>query len=178
MFAETSFEELYHTFKNKVFNTVIGYVQNIEDAEEVTQDVFIEIYRSLQKFRGDASLSTWVYRISVNKSLDFIKSKKRKKRLAFVTSLFEPTAKASTNDTPDFVHPGVVMENKERSVILFRAIDGLPENQKTAFILSKLEHLGNKEIAEIMIMSVGAVESLLSRARDNLRKQLAGYYKA
>lgn len=167
------FEDIYHSYKSRVFNTVIGYLQHTENAEEVIQDVFLEIYRSLPGFRQESSFSTWIYRIAVNKSLDFLKSSRRKKRLAFVTSLFG----ADVPPPPDFVHPGVLLENKERSVYLFKAINTLPENQKTAFILARVENLGNKEISEIMQISVGAVESLLSRAKENLKKQLAYYYK-
>lgn len=168
------FEDIYQSYKNKVFNTVIGYLQHTENAEEVTQDVFMEIYRSLPGFRQESAFSTWVYRIAVNKSLDFLKSSQRKKRLAFISSLFSP----ATPPPPDFVHPGVLLEQKERSVYLFKAIDTLPENQKTAFILARLEGLGNKEVSEIMQISVGAVESLLSRARENLKKQLSHYYRS
>jgi RNA polymerase sigma-70 factor (ECF subfamily) len=172
-----NFRETYEHYKSRVFNTVISYVQSREDAEEITQDVFVEMHRSLNKFKGDSTLGTWIYRIAVNKSLDHLKSRNRKKRFAFITSLFDHESGEIRHDSSDFVHPGVVMENKERSVILFKAIHSLPENQKTAFILSKIEGLGNKEIAEIMGNSVGAVESLQSRAKENLKKGLEGFYK-
>jgi RNA polymerase sigma-70 factor, ECF subfamily len=171
-----SFEQIYSTYKNKVFNTVIGYLQHPENAEEVTQDVFVEVYRSLHAFKGDSALGTWIYRIAVNKSLDFIRSGKRKKRFGLITALLDGNAPQEIQPA-DFIHPGVLLENKERSVILFKAIGTLPDSQKTAFILSKLEQQGNKEIADIMQLGVGAVESLLSRARENLKKQLASYYK-
>ena len=172
-----SFLEIYEEFKGKVFNTVIGYLQNVEDAEEVTQDIFVEIHHSINSFEGKSSLSTWIYRISINKSLDFIKAKKRKKRFAFISSLFNDSGELK-HDAPHFYHPGVILENKEKSAILFSAIDSLAENQKTAFLLSKVEGLGNKEIAEVMNMNVGGVESLLSRAKDNLRKKLGGEGRA
>jgi RNA polymerase sigma factor (sigma-70 family) len=171
-----SFQEIYETYKNKVFNTVISYLQNKEDAEEITQDVFIEIYRSLNRFEGRSSLSTWIYRISVNKSLDFIKSKNRKKRFAFLTELFDG-AGYIRNDHQDFQHPGVILENKEKAAVLFKAINKLPENQKTAFILSKSENLSYTEISEVMKMTVSSVESLLFRAKQNLQKNLNEYYK-
>ncbi|MBS1636014.1 MAG: RNA polymerase sigma factor [Bacteroidetes bacterium] len=170
-----SFESIYRQYKNKVFNTAIGYLQNTEDAEEITQDVFVEIYHSLDTFRNESNLGTWVYRITVNKSLDHIRKRNRKKRMGFLSRLLG--AEAEHESVPDFIHPGVLLENKERSIHLFAAIQKLPENQQTAFILSRLEDLGNKEIADVMKMSVGAVESLLSRAKENLRKQLAAEYK-
>jgi RNA polymerase sigma factor (sigma-70 family) len=166
------FPELYEQYKSKVFNTVISYLQNAEDAEEVTQDVFVEIHHSLDKFEGRSSPGTWIYRISVNRSLDFIRARKRKKRAAFITSLFNRDTGELQYEQADFVHPGITLENKERSVFLFKAIHSLPENQQTAFILARIEGLGNIEIAGIMELKVGAVESLLSRAKDNLRKKL------
>jgi RNA polymerase sigma factor (sigma-70 family) len=171
------FQEIYETYKSKVFNTVIGYLQNQEDAEETTQDVFVEIHRSIHTFEGKSSLSTWIYRISINKSLDFIKSKKRKKRFAYVSSLFNSEGDLQY-DAPNFHHPGVLLENKEKSVILFKAINTLPENQKTAFILSKVEGLNYVEISEVMQNTVSSVESLLFRAKQNLQKELSNFYKS
>lgn len=172
-----SFQEIYETYKNKVFNTVISYLQNQEDAEETTQDVFVEIHRSINSFEGKSSLSTWIYRISINKSLDFIKSKNRKKRFAFMSSLFNSEGNLQ-HDAPNFFHPGVILENKEKSATLFKAINNLPENQKTAFILSKVEGLSYAEISEVMKTSIPSVESLLFRAKQNLQKELANFYKS
>lgn len=171
-----SFKEIYDTYQHKVFNTVISYVQSQEDAEEVTQDVFVEVHRSIGSFEGKSSLSTWIYRISINKSLDFIKSKNRKKRFAFISSLFNDAGELH-HDAPHFYHPGVALENKEDAAILFAAINKLPENQKTAFILSKVEGLSYAEISEVMTTSVSSVESLLFRAKQNLQKELSNYFK-
>lgn len=156
-----------------VYNVALGYVQNEQDAEEVTQDVFVEAHRGLPQFKGDSSVKTWLYRIAVHQSLDFLKYKRRKKRFAVLTGLFSKTTNQPIIDPPDFVHPGVLMENKENAALLFKAIDQLPPNQKTAFLLSKVEGLGNVEISQIMGNTVGAVESLQSRAKDNLRKILS-----
>lgn len=169
----SSFEELYHTYQSRVYNLALSYLQNEGDAEELTQDIFVEVYHALASFRGEASAGTWIYRITVNRAIDFLRKKSRKKRLGTLLSLFRDTG---TPESPDFIHPGVLLEHKERSATLFAAIETLPENQKTAFILARVEDLGNKEIAEIMQLSVGAVESLLSRARENLKKQLAVFY--
>lgn len=74
-------EEIYSMYKNKVYNLALQYVQNIEDAEEITQDVFVNIHLSLAQFKYNAELSTWIYKITINKSLDYIKMKKRKNAL-------------------------------------------------------------------------------------------------
>jgi RNA polymerase sigma factor (sigma-70 family) len=173
--SEDAFRELVDTFKDRVFNAALGLLRNTEDAEDISQEIFIEIFNSISKFRGDSSLSTWIYRITVTKSLDFIRRKNRKKRFAFVTSLFSDKGK-SINEPADFFHPGVEAENRELSSELFKAIEKLPHNQKIAFTLSKLEDLSYKEISEIMGVTVSSVESLLFRARNNLKSLLNNYY--
>jgi len=171
-----SLESLFSVYKDRVFNTAVSYLQNIQDAEELTQDVFIEIFNSAEKFKGDSSLSTWIYRITVNKALDKLKFNKRRKRFAVITSIFKPDSAELAIDTPDFIHPGTEMELKERSQLLFKALNELPENQKTAFILSKLESLSQKEISAIMKVSVSSVESLIFRARQGLKSILNEKY--
>jgi RNA polymerase sigma factor (sigma-70 family) len=169
-----AFKELYYTFSSKVYNTLIGILQNTEDAEDITQEVFVQIFRSIGNFKQDSTLSTWIYRISINKAFEFLRSKKRKKRFAIVKSIFE---KEEVEEPVDFLHPGIITENKERGRILFKAIDKLSEKQKTAFILSKVENLSHKEICEVMELSLSSVESLIFRAKDNLKKDLYDYYK-
>ncbi|MFT3824910.1 MAG: RNA polymerase sigma factor [Chitinophagaceae bacterium] len=168
---ELAFKQLVENYQDLVFNTALGVVQNTEDAEDVAQEVFIQVYRSIDQFKGDARLSTWIYRITTTKALDHIRSKKRKKRFAFITGLFGNNGQL-LHDPVDFNHPGVAMDKKEQAALLFSMIDKLPENQKVAFNLHKTEHLSYQEIADIMGISVSAVESLLFRARQNLKKML------
>ena len=155
-----------------VFNTSVAYVLNLHDAEEITQDVFVDIHFGLEKFKGESSLKTWIYRLTINRCIDFIKHKNRKKRFAYISSLFNKDTGHLVVDPPDFDHPGVLAERKETTAIIFKCIDQLPESQKTAFILSKLEGLTNIEISKVMNLSVGAIESLQSRAKENLKKKL------
>ncbi|MCX6163903.1 MAG: RNA polymerase sigma factor [Ignavibacteriae bacterium] len=169
-----AFRELYDKFSSRVYNTILGILQNTEDAEDVTQEVFIQIFRSIQNFKQDSTLSTWIYRITVNKALEFIRSKKRKKRFAIVKSIF---AKEEVEEPIDFLHPGIIEENKERGKILFKAIEKLTDKQKTAFVLNKVENLSYKEISEIMKLSLSSVESLIFRAKENLKKDLYDFYK-
>lgn len=173
---EGAFKSLVANYQDLVYNTALGFVQNSEDAEDVTQEVFIQVYRSIDQFKGDARLSTWIYRITTTKALDHIRSRKRKKRFAFITSLFGPNDEL-VHEPVDFQHPGVALDRKEQAALLFRMIDQLPENQKVAFTLHKSEELSYQEIADVMKLSVSAVESLLFRARQNLRKLLEKYYQ-
>ncbi|GAA4461596.1 RNA polymerase sigma factor [Nemorincola caseinilytica] len=152
-----------------VFNLALNYVQNYEDAQEITQDVFVSVYRSMASFDGRSTVSTWIYRITVNRCLDVIKARKRKKRFGFITALFDGEGK---EDVPHFDHPGVQLEHKETLEKLFTYINELPENQRTALLLSKTEQLPQTEVAEIMGLSVKAVESLTQRAKASLAAKM------
>lgn len=160
-----------------VYNTSLGIVQNTADAEDIAQEVFIQAFHSINDFKGDCKISTWLYRIALTKSLDHLRAKKRKKRFGLMQSLFGSESNEPLVEQASFVHPGVQLENKERAAILFKAIEKLPENQKTAFILHKTEGLSYQEVAEVMNVTVSSVESLLHRAKSNLQKYLQTYYK-
>ena len=162
-----AFELLYKTFSDKVYNTSLSYCKNNEDAEEITQNVFVKIYENAATFQKKSSLSTWIYRITVNTSLNFLKKKNR-------FSLFRSLP--NNADIIDFNHPGVLLEQKENAKMLFRVIDYLPDRQKTAFILSFIENLPRQEVADIMEISLKSVESLLQRAKQNLRSRLKNNY--
>lgn len=173
---EKAFKLLVDTYKKSVFNTVLAFVQRVESAEDVTQDVFVKVFETIASFKGQSKLSTWIYRISINQALDFIRRASRKKRLARITSLFGADNELLHEQT-DFYHPGVIMEQKENAAILFKAINRLPDKQKAAFLLQRTEDCSQQKIAEIMQVNEGAVESLLSRAKANLKKTLINYYK-
>lgn len=171
-----AFRELVEQNQDKVINTCFGFVRNKEDAEDVAQEVFIEIYQSIKGFRKDAKLSTWIYRISVNKSLDHIRKKKRKKRFAQLVFL-DSTEGNEVFDVPALDNPQKELEDSQRRKVLLYAINQLPKNQQTAISLSKFEKISNKNIAEILNLSVSAVEALIHRAKNNLRNKLQNYYE-
>lgn len=172
---QDSFKILFGLYRKQVYNTCLGLLQHSHDAEDVAQEVFIEVFRSAGKFRGDAKLSTWLYRISYNKCLDHLRSKNRNKRSGNVVHLDGEAAPQIPSENY-FEHPGIALEQKEESKIVFAAITALPENQRVAFTLSKVDGLSYKEIGEVMEMNLPAVESLLHRAKMNLRKLLVEYY--
>ena len=116
-----------------------------------------------------------MYRIAVTKSLEFLRSKKRKKRFAVLKSLFSSENDAAI-EIPHFDHPGVLAENRERARVLFQAIEKLPESQKIAYTLNKIEDLSYGEISKVMKRSVSSIESLLHRAKSNLQNYLKNYY--
>ncbi len=167
----SDFKHLYEQYRVLVYNVSLHYLQNIEDAEEITQDVFIQLHESLDKFNEKSALKTWIYRITINKCLDYIKHKNSKKRFF----IFGKKSKSDFEilNISSFEHPGILLENKEKSTILFGVINELTENQKTAFILSKIDGLSNPEVSEIMQLSISSVESLVFRAKNALKEKLA-----
>lgn len=173
---QTAFKTIVDAWQNMVYNTALGIVQSEEDAEDIAQEVFVQVYQSISSFKGDSKFSTWLYRIAITKSLDHERKKKRKKRFAFVKSLFGDESEVVIHP-PDFHHPGVVIEKKEDAATLFAAIAQLPENQKIAFTLHKVEGLSYQEVSDVMETTVSSVESLMHRARTNLKKILENHYK-
>lgn len=161
-----------------VLNTCYRFVLNREDAEDIAQEVFLEAYRSLDSFRQESKLSTWLYRIAVTKSLDHLRKKKRKKRFSSLKRVMGFNDPAEELALPSSIEtPAEVLSGSERTEILQSALDSLPDNQKTAFLLSKYDGYSNQEIADVMQTTVSAVESLVHRAKKNLQKKLEKHYR-
>lgn len=170
MKSREEFESIYNEHKTLVFNVCLHYVLNREDAQDVAQEVFVKIYHHLSQYNPEtASLKTWIYRIAINQSLDFLKARKTKKRFGFMTSLFHPESNEPLHEVS---HPGIRMEDKESLESLLLIIHALPEKQKTAILLTKIEDRSQKEVAEIMNTSVKAVESLIQRGKQTIEKEL------
>lgn len=169
-----AFRLLVETWQHMVYNTVLSIVQDVQEAEDVAQEVFIQVYQSVKGFRGDAKLSTWIYRVAVTKALDAERKKKSKKRIANLRMWIGIGEKEE--EPAQFHHPGVELDNKERAAILFKAMQKLPENQRIAFTLIKAEGLSYEETAAIMNLTIKAVEALMHRAKENLKKYLHHYY--
>jgi len=167
-----SFQEIYGSYSKMVYNLCLNYLQNEGDAEDATQEVFVKIHQQLHKFKGKSNLKTWVYRITINYCLDFLRAQKRQKRFGFIYSIFQPNFDVNKKALTNFNHPGVQLEDEEAVAELFKKISELPEKQKTALLLKSMEGLSQKQIADIMQLSVKAVESLLSRAKKKLKENL------
>jgi RNA polymerase sigma factor (sigma-70 family) len=175
---QSAYSQLIDDYQQKVFATCISFLPNKEDAEDIAQEVFIEVFNSIHKFKGDSKLSTWIYRITTNKCLEFIRKKNTKKRFAFMQSILgNEIPMDKTSYFTEFNHPGIVLENKERNETLFHAINQLPEIQRVVFTLHKIDGKSYKEISEIIKKSVSSVESLMFRAKKNLQKLLENFYK-
>lgn len=175
---ESAFGELIDEFQQKVFHTCISFVPNKEDAEDVVQEVFLEVYKSIHKFKGNSKLSTWIYKICTNKCLEFIRKKNAKKRFAFMQSITgNQIPLDKTNFFTEFNHPGILLENKEKTETIYVAINSLPESQRVIFTLAKLDGKSYQEIVEITGKSLSSVESIMFRAKKNLQKKLENFYK-
>jgi len=175
MMDEKHFESIYNIYKNTVFNLSLHYVLNAEDAQDITQEVFVKVYQRYQQFNErNASLKTWICQIAINQSLDLLKAKQTNKRFGFLTSLFNEKTNEPISSALNINHPGIEKEDKEGLENLLKIIYTLPDAQKTAIILTKIEDRSQKEVAEIMNTSVKAVESLLQRAKKTIAKKIAG----
>ncbi|MBM3422813.1 MAG: sigma-70 family RNA polymerase sigma factor [Chlorobi bacterium] len=171
------FKALVSEHQDMVLNTCYRFVMNREDAEDLAQEVFVEVFRSLDKFREESKLSTWIYRIAVTKSLDHLRRMKRKKRFSSLKRIIGIDDPAEELPSSSSDNPEQTLAEKENLAVLQQALNALPENQKTAFLLSKQDGYSNSEIAEILQTSVSAVESLVHRAKKNLHDRLHDYYQ-
>lgn len=169
---EDEFNQLYHQHSKLVYNVCLNYLQNAPDAEEACQNVFVKLYHKYETFKKESEVKTWIYRITINECLDQLKSKKRIRRLNFLSILDFGYEKIGT--VVEFNHPGIILEEKESIEKIFKVINELSDNQKTAILLRAIEGLSQKEIADILNLSEKAVESLLSRARATLKTKLNG----
>ncbi|MCD6347170.1 MAG: RNA polymerase sigma factor [Bacteroidales bacterium] len=165
---QSAFRQLVETYQQMVINTALGFVGNIENANDIAQEVFLEIFRSIHSFREQSALSTWIYRITITRSLNYIRREKR-----FSGQLHESADESSSlSDNPE-----QKLEEADRKMILHNAINRLPKNQQIALTLHNFEDLPYKEIARVMNRSVSSVEALIFRARKNLQKKLWNWYK-
>ena len=176
--TQVAFSRLLDDYQQKVFGTCISFIPNKEDAEDVAQEVFLEVFKSISKFKGNSKLSTWIYKITTNKCLEFIRKKNAKKRFVFMQTLLgNEIPFDKTRYFTEVNHPGILLENKEKSAIIFRAINTLPESQRVIFTLAKIDGKSYQEIIEITGKSLSSVESLLFRAKKKLQQKLANFYK-
>ncbi len=178
MADQQAFRTLVESYQKMVVNTCLGIVHNQSDAEDLAQEVFLEVFRNADQFRGDARLSTWLYRIAVNRSLNFMRANRRKR---FWQSI-EETFSGGRNHSREISEnrsdqPDNDIKDQQRRDMLHKAIDNLPERQRIAFTLNKYEDLSYLQVAEIMQLSVASVESLIHRAKKNLQDQLYECYK-
>lgn len=172
---KAAFEKLLTLHQAKILNTCYKFLLNKEDAEDVTQEVFIEVLQSINKFRGDAQISTWIYRIAISKCLDEIKKRNRKKRISSIGKILG--LEFAQDKKSNIVQPDITLEQKQHFELLQIALDKLPDTQRIAFTLSKIDGYSNEEIATIMETTIIAVESLVYRGRKKIKEELENLMK-
>lgn len=168
------FKILVDKHQSLVLNTCFHFTHNKNDAEDITQEVFIKVYQSIENFNNQSKLSTWLYKIAVNKSLNYIRDHKKNTLLKSIENLFYDNSKSELQieDTSSQLEEELDDSKIQRLTVLRNAIAELPNNQKTAFILHKYEEVSYKEIAVIMNISLASVEGLIHRAKMNLQKNI------
>ena len=173
------FKEVVCLYENNVIRTCYSLVHDDQDARDLAQEVFIEILNSAESFRGDAKLSSWIYRIAINKSLNYVKQQKRRQFLSRIGLRSAGSDEDHGNLPADInqLNAEEAMTEKEIRMVLHLALGKLPVNQRIAFTMCKYEKLSYQEIAEVMNVSVSSVESLIHRAKTNLRNRLEIFYR-
>jgi RNA polymerase sigma factor (sigma-70 family) len=167
---EQSFRILVEEYRDRVYNCALHILQNTAEAEDAAQETFIRVFHHIHAFKGASSLSTWIYRITVNQALEIQRKKKNRQRLNAVFPWWMPDERKSSE--AEWLNPGISAENKEKARQLFDAIHSLPERQKIAFTLIQVQGLSYEEAGAVMELGVKALESLISRSKENLRKKL------
>ena len=170
-----AFEVLVNRHKDRLFNLCFWFLGDAQEADDVCQDVFIKIYRSLNGFRFEASFVTWSYRIAMNACKN--RSKSLGYRIRKWTSQLDnsgalPAAPAVNGAGGGNPHQD--LENRERADAIQRALNALPPDKRMVVMLRDMEGLSYDEIAEITHLPAGTVKSRLFRARNDLKKMLAG----
>lgn len=166
---EKIFKELVDIYKNSLLNFVYNYIQPkgiFQDAEEIVLETFIRFYKNIKFFKQKSSVKTYIFRIATNLSINFLKSKKE---------ILEPIEEIDEKFSRYFSEEERIIENQkneELKIILTKIINMLPEKQRLAFHLAKFQKMSYKEIADVLNTTVSSVESLLFRAKQNIKKNI------
>lgn len=169
--SEAAFRTLVERYQSRIYRTVLALLQSPEEAEDVAQEVFVEVYQTIGRFRGEAALSTWLYRLATSRALKHRRRARAQKRFAYFTSLLGFDNQV-LYEPPDHEHPQAQLEGRQQVELLLAHITRLPDQQQVAFTLRHEQELSYEEIAAVLNTTVPAVESLLFRARKTLRTHL------
>lgn len=175
---EEAFTALVRRYQGRVVSLASRYLGSAADAEDLAQEVFLRVYRARETYEPTARFSTWIYRVTTNASLNFLRG--RSARRAVSAPMPSPHGGEAGPEFEDesAERPGDRLEKDELSEVLRRIVDELPERQRMALLLNKYEGLSYEEVAHAMEMSVEAVKSLLTRARVNVKERLEPYLRS
>ncbi|MCK9407571.1 MAG: sigma-70 family RNA polymerase sigma factor [Bacteroidetes bacterium] len=162
-----TFREIVDTYSSQVYNHAVSLLKNNEEAEEATQDVFLKIHKAIDLFRGDAKLSTWIWRITAN--VCFTRLAKKRIRTDSLEEM--------TYDISDGHSFSAEFNRHEQKEIIETMLTRLPPQQASIILLFHIEGKSYKELAETFNLPEGTIATLLYRGRENLRKQLSKSFK-
>jgi len=167
-----AFETIIEDYQKKVFNIALRMIGNHDDASELAQEVFIRIFKSLKNFKGESSLSTWIYRITTNVCLDELRKRKNKNIVSLDEDVKQDDGEIKRQVEDARPTPDVIAEKNEVRRVVKEAILSLPEDQRTVIILRDIQGFSYDEIAKIMNCPEGTVKSRINRSRQILRDRL------
>jgi len=175
-----AFEQLVTEYEDRVYSLGLKMCSEEQDALEVVQDTFLSAYRNIQKFREDSSFYTWINRIAVNSCFQKLRKRKKEKNTISMEEVHPfPDGKLADASIPSWdFSPEKTAIKGELAEKMRSALEELPDKYRAVFYLKDIDGLSNKEIADIMDLSVPAVKSRLNRARLFLRKQLSPYFES
>jgi len=164
-----AFEKLIEAYQKKVFNIALGILNNYDDANDIAQDVFIRIFKSIKNFKGESAFSTWLYRITTNACLDELRKRKNKNVISLDEDIRFDGGEIPRQIVDDGPPLDVIAERNELKRIVNNAISELSEEHKTVIILREIQGFSYEEIAEVLKCPQGTVKSRISRARNILK---------
>jgi RNA polymerase sigma-70 factor, ECF subfamily len=172
---EQAFENLVHRHQKRILNLIYRFIGDRIQAQDVAQEVFLRVWRTAKDYKADAKFTTWVYRIAANLCFDTLKSAYHKQSFVYRDDIDEGTdgkneRSSFADNTPS---PEDTLIATEESNRIFAALLELPTNQRLAVILNRFDGLSYDEISNVLECSISAVESLLVRAKKNLREKLS-----
>lgn len=173
---EKAFEKLVKRYESRLFNMVFGMLRNHHETEDVFQEILIKVYRKLPGFRGESGFFTWLYRVGVNATWDYLRKRKRRPTFSLEAAIEEkrlsPKKLVARGDAP-----GKASAIQDEMELLRRALETLPAKHRVILQLKEEEGLSYEEMAQVLRCSIGTVESRLFRAREKLKKKLEPYFK-
>lgn len=165
-----AFEQIIALYESKVFSLIYHMIKNENEIEDLAQEVFIRVYTNIKKFNGNSSLYTWIYKITTNLCIDYIK---RKKEVIYLDEKLKLEDNEVEMQIPsDEKRQDELYEDKELKEKLEKCIDKLPEKQKAIIILRDIKGFSYEEIAYITGIKLGTVKSQINRARQKLKNML------
>ncbi len=162
----SAFHEIVEMYKKKVYYIAYDICGDFHEAEDISQEVFIKVFRFIDKFKLDAKFSTWIYRVAVNTAIDAVR-KHKKKQISMETTQMDSLPAHSTETGPE--------NHQAARDLLQKALPALSQKERTVFTMRYFNEFKLVQIAEIMNISINTIKTLLLRAKKKLRKKLAPY---